>query len=206
MSSFRNGGLIPSAEIAYSSAPLRAGADVSWLPRCRVGDDQGREGACALFAMANWSEIMHGREISNQQCLALYAATLRTLGRNDGGLTFSEAFKAAAGAGWLPGSRGIARVADLRKLPDQPLLAGYVINGAFDQVNDRTGCLDHTAGDSAVRGTHALAIVAHGSINLSEGTWVYIENSWGLGWGWNGIGVMSEALHRQLCREVWCIV
>jgi hypothetical protein len=208
MSYAHNGGLIPADGLElYTGGPLRAGADVSWLPKCRVGDNQGNEGACALFAIANWAEIMHGREITDRQCLALYAATLKDLGRGDGGLTFSEAFKAAAGAGWLPGRRGIQRVPNLTRLASQPLLGGYTINAAFDNVSDTTGCLDHTAGGSASRGLHAVAIVAHGSVDISDkGPWVYIENSWGVRWGWNGIGVMSEDLHRQICREVWCIV
>lgn len=202
----RTGGLcLASSESLPQSGPLRDGPDISWLPKCRVGDDQRREGACAIFAMANWSEVMHSHSISDNECLELYASTLKKLSRRTtSGLTFAEAFAAARDAGWLPGSRAMARVRDLSRLAEQPIVAGYDITGAWDYVSSQ-GCLDHDA-KTPSRGYHAVLIVAHGALQgVVGGPWVFIENSWGTDWGWNGIGVMSEDLHRSLCREMWVI-
>jgi hypothetical protein len=211
MSSSRNprsGGLILSPNALTTPLPwLRTGADVSWLSRCRVGDDQGSEGACALFSMASWAEIMYGDEILDQECLRVYRATLNKLGRQTGsGLTFSEAFDAASSAGWLPGASALVRVFDLSDLVSQPIVAGYCVTGALDNVSEQ-GCLDHNADHSQIRGYHAMVIVAHGMLSdVVGGPWVYVENSWGIEWGWNGIGLMSQDLHAKLCREMWTIV
>ena len=35
---------------------------------------------------------------------------------------------------------------------------------------------------------------------------VYIEQSWGLRWGSNGIGVMTENLFRKICSEIHIIM
>ena len=184
--------------------PLRAGADVSWLSRCRVGDDQGQDGACAVFAFASWAEIMHGREIPDAECLAVYRKALARAGRSDGGLTFPEAFEAAMRAGWLPGALALVTARDLSQLVRQPLLAGYEITPAWDSVSAE-GCLDHAV-EGPDRGFHAVVIVAHGVLaaNTAEPL-VYVENSWSLRWGWNGIGVMTEGLHRKLVQELWGI-
>jgi hypothetical protein len=201
----RSGGLLVSDVPAHArfSAALRSGPDVSWLPRCRVGDDQGVENACAIFALASWAEIMHGYEISDTQALEVYRATLRELGRPDAGLTFAEAFVAAHKANWLPGARALEAVHDLSELSHQPILAGYRVTGALDNPN-AAGCLDHAA-DDTTRGYHGMVIVAHGSLlRVPGGPFVYVENSW-QPWGWKGIGVMTEPLHRKLIRELWIV-
>ena len=203
----RFGGLLLSGmpqRLAGAAEPLRAGPDVSWLSRCRVGDDQGSDGACAVFAFASWAEIVHGREIPDAECLDVYRQALARAGRTDGGLTFPEAFGAAALAGWLPGGPGLAPAGDLSELIHQPLVAGYVVTQAWDYVSPQ-GCLDHAA-EGPDRGYHAVVIAAHGVLAGNEGLpLVYVENSWSLRWGWNGIGVMTEALHRTLVRELWKI-
>jgi len=207
----KKGGLIPSFRkpSMMQLAPLRDGPDVSWLSKCRVGDNQGNEGACGVFAIANWAEIMFGKEIIDMQCLDLYANTIKKLGRADEGLTFKEAFDACSGAGWLPGKTEIKQVGDLSEMINQPLLFGVKVNGTMDHVNE-DGCLDHSdaAQRSPVRGYHALCSPAHGTISSIDDImkWVYIEQSWGLNWGWNGIGIMSEDLFKVICSEIHIIV
>lgn len=184
--------------------PLLNGPDVSWLPHCRPGDNQGRDGACAVFAFANWSEIMHRRDISDAECLDVYKKYLRRHGGQFGdGMTFGAAFRAAVDAGWLPGAKGIQRARDLGALREQPLVAGYIVTEAWRRVS-ASGCLHHEA-DSRAIGYHAVVIVARGSMGAMPGTgpWIYIENSWGAKWGWRGIGVMSEALHQSMIRKMW---
>jgi len=206
MSSFHDSILL-SMPGAPADGPLRDGdGDVSWLAKCRVGDNQGSDGACSIFSIANWCEVMTGREIGNQACLDLYRHALNRFGRPPGsGLTFGEAFLMVHAVGWLPaGIKGLRRCYTLNGLASQPILAAYKVTPAWQFVN-RAGSLDHSAPDT-LQGHHAVLIVAHGSTTTSRARLVYIENSWGLGWGWNGIGVMTEALHRRLNVEMWEIL
>ena len=190
-----------------SPAPLTDGPDVSWIGRVLSGDDQGQDGACALFALASWAEIMYGQRIPDQARLELYRLVCRELHRDPGaGLTFPEAYRAASAAGWLPGTSRIDECIDLASLAIQPLVAGYAVTGALDHVSP-WGCLDHAAPGHPIRGYHALTIVACGHVRgIAGGPWVYVENSWGVGWGWRGLGVLSYALHSRLVREIWRIV
>jgi hypothetical protein len=187
--------------------PLRDGADVSWLPSCLPGDDQGSSGACALFALASWAEIMHRTDIHDHAVLKLYAQTVKALGRTQrSGLTYPEAYRAARAAGWLPSAQGIEQLITMDALYEQPLLAGYIVTPAWDRQRvSKQGNLDHTA-PRRQTGRHAVVIVAYGSVAaFGPEKWVYIENSWGGRWGWRGIGVMTEDLHRQMIRELWRI-
>ena len=203
-------GLILSSHPAYladgEAAPAVAGPDISWSRRCRLGDNQGSNGACAIFALASWAEIMHGNAISDKVCLKVYAEALADYGRAAGdGLTFEEAFEAASAAGWLPGAQRIDMVLDEKRLTEQPLLAGYEVTPGWKATNF-AGCLDHAA-SAKVLGYHAVCIVARGQLNgIAGGPYVYVENSWGRDWGWNGIGVMSDAFHQNSIRETWVIV
>lgn len=188
-----------------TAAPQFDGTNVSWLNRCIVGDNQGQEGACSIFAMANWAEIVHGRRISDEECLDTYRKALGEKGRNGGGLNAGEAFAAACKAQWLPGARAIKREWDFSALKEQPMLAAYAVTTAWENVSVQ-GCLDHGT-FSDIRGFHMVLIVARGHLTgLNGGPWVYVENSWSDKWGWNGIGVMSEELHTKLCREMWTIL
>lgn len=186
--------------------PLVAGEDVSWMPRAMVGDDQGRSGACALFSMAAWAEVMHGVPISSFDVLAAYQRALASLGRPYGeGLYFREALKAAQTEGWIRNSGDLHPERDLERLKEQPLLAGYKVTDAFYNASTQ-GCLDHDPALTYERGYHAVLIIGKGRLDTLPGKfWVYHENSWSWRWGWNGIGVMDIDLHNRLCREVWSI-
>jgi len=199
----RGGGLITSPllgapAIEYDST----GPSVSWLHKCIVGDDQGADGACVIFALASWSEIMTGRAISNDTCLSIYQDVLKRYKRPQGsGMTFIEGYDAAP-SDWFP-NRGPLRRATMADLATQPLLGGYSVTPAFDNVNP-VGCLDHHASNRS-RGGHAVVVSAAGVLPHLSGEFVWIENSWGLSWGHNGIGVMRRDLHNRLCSELWMI-
>jgi len=186
--------------------PLVDGEDVSWLPRAIVGDDQGNSGACALFSVAAWAEIVHGKPISTMDVLHLYRRTLAKLGRAEGeGLFFREALIAAEAEGWVrPGAR-LWPEKDLERLVEQPLLAGYVVTDAWYRAS-LEGCLDHDPALKTEWGYHAVTIIGKGKLEtLPDWQWVYFENSWDWDWGWNGVGVMDIDMHNRLCREVWSI-
>lgn len=188
--------------------PKRDGPDISWLSRCRVGDNQGSVGACVIFALASWTEIMTGNKISDTECLDVYGTACERFDIPYGrGMSFKQGFEVASEAGWMADGKKLKRVADLDELGTQPLLAGYKVTGAWEPKNMRNGCLDHSSALKYVEGYHAVVIVAHGAL-LSDmaSQMVYIENSWGRGWGWEGCGVMDEDLHARLCREIWRVL
>jgi len=190
------------ADYAVSPEPLRDGPEVSWLSRCRVGDNQGSDGACALFAFANWAEVMRGVSISDAEILEAYHEALAAEGRARGGLTFIAAYRYAEAAGWLPGTTGITIVRDLARLAEQPVLCGYEVYPPWNRVG-KDGQIKGYAGQLV--GYHAVLIVADGCIR-DDARSIYIENSWGREWGWNGCARMSEAMHRKTCREMWAVV
>ena len=200
----RGGGLVLDPEALTAAGPIGAGPDVSWLSRCMVGDDQGQDGACVVFAYASAAEIIHGKAIADATCTAIYHRILADKGRPAGsGMTFAEGWTYVAP--WFPGANGIKQTG-IDSIARGPVLAGYEVTPAFDRTSS-AGCLDHTTRGSS-RGGPAVVIAAVGVVDrfASLGRCVYIENSWGRRWGRNGIGVMTEALHRSLCRHMYEVV
>jgi len=157
--------------------------------------------------MASWAETMTGKAISDFDVLAVYMETVQRLCLpENSGLLFKQAFDAAQFAGWIPGDQGLVAVKNLDTLVNGPILAGYAVTAAWDNVSTQ-GCLDHDPALTAVDGYHAVLIIGKGKLDTVDGgPWVWVENSWGWQWGWNGLGVMSDRLHRELCREMWAIV
>lgn len=190
-------------------APRTSGPAVSWLHKTKVSDDQGSEGACAIFAMASWAEIMFGLTITNAERLGVYSKALAAAGRPAGdGLAFKEAHAACVAAGWIPANKHITPAYGLDDLHTQPLVAGFAITPNW-ALASKEGCLDHEADARRVCGYHAVVIVGYGprrNGKPEDGNYVFIENSWGESWGWHSIGFMHEQLFGKLCREMWRIV
>ena len=192
-----------------SPTPLRDGPDVSWIPHCHPGDSQGQIGACSVFAVASWVEVMFQRPISDDACISAYREERRRrYGGGDDGLTIPEAFFASVTAGIVPAGCYCRRVPDLAALPLAPLVAVYRSTRGWYTPN-AAGCVDHT--DEAEPGFHAVLLVAHGQIragspSASSHKVVWIENSWGRDWGYMGFGVMSESYHRAHLDSLWQIV
>lgn len=202
----RRGGFISSAYAPRMAAATAATVpEASYLDRIRVGNDQGQDGACALFAIASWATVRYPeRRIPNAERLALYADVIGRIGGE--GLTAEQAFAAAVGAGWLPGIRSFQRVGNLQPITKQPMLAAYRIGDPWANVS-KQGCLDHAAPlPPASAGLHLVLIAATGNLAALPGReWIYIENSWGLDWGWNGIGVLRLNLHSQMLHSLYIL-
>ena len=191
-------GLAPSA-----SGPLRDGDDVSWIEKCRAGDNQGQTSACSCFAMANFSEIMTGERISDSDTVnAWKVERMRQSDNLDGGLTIPSAWHAANKARWTEPDQRIERVRDLTSLSEAPIIACYQTTKGWNHPNN-SGCIRHS--DTEATGHHAVLLVAHGKILDSDDPMVWIENSWGGDWGFKGLGCMTEEYHRRYCKELWII-
>jgi hypothetical protein len=184
--------------------PLRDDQDVSWVPHCHPGDDQGQTGACSVFAVASWAEVMLQRPIDDAVCIAAYRAERQRLHNGgDGGLYIPEAIVACATAGIIPPGVTCHAAPTLANLRRAPLVAEYETTVGWNRPN-AAGCVDHAA--TAPYGRHAVLIVAHGSIgpDVSHLTRiVWIENSWGRRWGHDGFGVMTEKYHAKYCAAMW---
>jgi hypothetical protein len=173
--------------------PLQDGADVSWIPRCNVGENQGEDAACSMFAVGNWSEIMYRTNRTAEDMLMLYRANAVL-----GGLSVPSAFRVAQTAGWVAGRTLCMSVKNLDLLHVQPIIAAYAVTDAFRRVNPASGCLDHNTDLTQEYGLHAVLIVAK-----KDGKIVEFENSWGQEWGFHGLGQMNYEMHLRLCRGLW---
>jgi len=188
---------------AYPS-PSIDGEEWSWLDRARVGDNQGQNPACTMFALANWAEVIHGIKLSDAQIVQAWRQTAARVGRPDGALTYPEAFDGARRAGWLPKAQQIVSASGLAIGRGQPLLAAYAIVPAWDYVSAE-GCLLHDpAFAGPISSYHAVLVVNVGRVQ-SGPVRVVFQNSWGIDWGKNGLGQMSLDLHDMLIRELWAI-
>jgi hypothetical protein len=194
------------------SAPqLPAGVrEVSHLAGLHAGDDQGEEGACAIFAAASLAEWRYRVPISSRRRLSLYAQTLDRLGLPAGsGLTVPQAFDACQRAGWIePGAR--VRWAVPGDLLRQPLIVAVRINRVLDNPSPE-GCADHAdaAVRSASRGYHAMLRVAYGVVDgfpAEVGPLYVEENSWGTGYGWRGLVAWQERVADAITVEQWAAV
>jgi hypothetical protein len=206
-------------------AALLDGPDVSWLHLARYGDDQGKHGACTVFALANWAELV-GRafpegmasgerriagsagNITNEACLAAYYAST---GGVDEGTSFEQGWQAASAAGWIVGAHGLRMEFDLDRLPRQPILGGYEITE--DWIRD--GNIDEGGRFRSLKsvkslGYHAVLILGGGVLPAwGAGRWIYVLTPWrqdnGAPWGWNGVVALPATYHDEWIREMWSV-
>jgi hypothetical protein len=189
-----------------SAKPLIDGADVSWLPWARPGDNQGHVGACSVFAIANCMEIVLEEEISDQACLDTYHEGMQRLhGGGDHGLYVPEAFDACQRSRIVPAGYALRVERDLRNLRIAPLVVTYALTVGWNHPNS-AGCVDHNA-KAKLGGEHAEALVAKGTIGRPpvEQHIVWVENSWGHSQGYHGFEVMLESFHKQHVTGIWQI-
>ena len=204
-----NNWLVPTQEeiIPFAASPDEV-VDADWTSRpITIGDDQGRHSSCAIFSFAEWHELKHGESVSNSDCFKIYKQALKDYDLPyNSGLTFQGAYRACRKAGLLPETTGILGTADFRHLPEQPLLVGVKLTGAFDSVA-KNGCLNHKA-SLRVRGYHAMVVLRVGKIEETgtDDTWIVLKNHWTKEWGWNGLCILNYDLWLKIRRELWYVI
>lgn len=179
--------------LGIGTAPLRDGPDVSWIPRCRLGDNQRSNPACVMFAWASWAEIMFGARISDAECVDAWKQARYKIYGGDlsGGLYLDEGHAMAQEMGWIPKSHRYKAVDDIQMLSQQPIVSAFKVTAGWDFAAHCEGEVRVNPADPT-RGLHAVVIVAHGDVKaFGSERFTYIENSWGRSWGWNGLGVFS---------------
>ena len=185
-------------------APHQGASEASWLPLCRAGQDQGADGACAVFTIAEWAVVMQDRTIGNDERLDAYDEYLTAHGMPaDSGLTFMDAYQIATERGWIVGCAGLQMVLDFQRLDEQPLLLGYEVDEGWQDTN-AAGCIDHRSG-LKVLGNHAVLAVSTGRIGTGP-VFAQFNNWWGNSWGWHGFGQMTMDRHDEAIREMWRVI
>jgi len=195
--------LTPGAEYHPDpAAPLRDGTDISWMQRARVGDNQGQSGACTLFGLVNWIQVMGGPVIPDALIIDTWRrARMRYYGNTDGGLTVPQAWRSAVDENWLDSRQKATPVHDMSSFGKAPLLGCYEITDGWYYPN-AAGCIRHT--DTKIVGYHLVLILEAGRVGDAAPI-VWIQNSWGLKWGYKGCGQLTEEYHRKHCKEIWKI-
>lgn len=213
MFAHRRGGLLPDRTVsarltATALADAWPAARISWLTGLPVGDDQGAEGACAIFACLSWWEAMSEcGHIDDDRKVRIYRDAIRYHGRESGdGLTFREAFAACQRAGYMEDCPGIV-AGTMRDMLEQPLLVAVRVNEALDNP-DRRGVLDHSrrARDSRVRGYHAMLAPAVGPRDATGVPWLTFEQSWGEDCGDRGIVHARQDVAQEIVTELHAVV
>jgi len=207
------GGLIPTPVLFGHGDPIYGSrylvselSSASWLNDSAPGADQEQDGACALFTIASWIEVMERTIIRSKNVLNAYRKFCSRTGRNyDQGMTFPEALEEAKLNKWLPKNRVFVPAYPLvLTMHDQPILVGIQVTPGWQNVHE-SGCLDHAASRRSL-GAHGVLMVAHGPQNHDSKIFNIFKNWWGENWGNRGLGMMSDDMYRDTVIEQWMIV
>lgn len=180
--------------------------NTEWLYHILPSDSQGDLGACVGYAWATWFEAMlrkhvgrgvfsPGEQIDGE---AIWRKGRRMFWANepeeDGGLLLEHGFEAALALGILPPGSKLARcrridVAALsQNLMECPLVIAAALHDGWNFPQPESGFIRRMKGDP----WQGHAIVLGGLTHQRGEPFYMIPNSWGTGWGWNGIAMLSE--------------
>jgi hypothetical protein len=187
-----------------AAAPRVQGPDVSYLDKVKVGDNQRNVPACVMFSWAKRAEIVDGIHIPDADCVRAWelASDRFNGGRRDQGLTLQQGHDIAKEFGWVEDDEVCTTLGSLDALADQPIVAAYRVTPLWEQATMHQGLVTGDWSDPTL-GYHAVCIAAHGVVDRFGGSkFVMFVNSWSAGWGWKGLGAMSEATHTALICEM----
>jgi hypothetical protein len=179
--------------------------EYSWVSKCHSGDSQGNTGACAMFSVVNWIETKYDRRISDSDTINMWKnVRLQKYGNLDGGISVRDAYHEAIRCGLISNQTKLERVSNLRTLKYAPIIGCYDVTNGWNHLNS-AGCIDHKMNN--VTGYHATLIVAYGIIDSlkDQPKMLWIENSWGGGYGYKGLCAMTVRHHKRFCRELYQI-
>lgn len=208
---FRRGGglkLSPRtiARQARFGVAVASAHDVSHLTGVHVGDDQGRSSACTFFSGIKLDTMHFGNKVDvpDMDCLMAYESACRWFGRGDDGFTFEDAFTGLQREGYLRWAKGIEQVYDFEALQEGPLWYGLQVTSGF-QDTDSNGCLNYALPIDDL-GLHATVLAAAGIVERYGKRMLTIINSWGAGWGYKGLVMLDEAMHREIGFAMYRVI
>lgn len=206
-------GFRPKAKFvpAPKSMPDRIQYTTEWIYHSIPATSQGDTNACVGFTVANWIEAMLrkdlGRDIlkRNQQIdgVKIWETGRKMFFPNepvaDGGLWLDHGFRAAIAMGLLPDDSIVQEVnlnnfdSISRFLADTPLAMAQATHSQWNHADSDSGFIRKRKGDPYAG--HAILMV--GMTKQKGVPYAIFQNSWGLDWGWHGLGLLSEAHYLQ---------
>jgi len=191
----------PAARNASAASPRLP----VWFEYCVPTYEQ--DGAsCVGHAWANWLELAVRRYQSREALLygeQIDGARIWRRGRElfwrgdlSDGLYVHQGFHAMLDLGLLPPAARLRQVAPdwasvCAAMAAAPLVQAHRVHQGWQAPNRINGCLDHRYYPAADAGCHCTLRV--GCLVQRERRFYASLNSWGPGWGWNGLFVMDEA-------------
>lgn len=188
----------------FGMTPKTLGPDVSYLDGVTAGDNQRDVPACVMFAWAKRAEIVKGIHIPDAECVRAWeiASDRFNGGRRDQGLMLWQGHEVAKELGWVEPDETCVDVETLDTLAQQPIVAAYRVTPLWEQATLHQGLVNGEWSDTTL-GYHAVCIAGHGAVDRFGGSkFVMFVNSWSAGWGWKGLGVLSEPTHNALICEL----
>jgi C1A family cysteine protease len=204
-------GVLPSPEGKPPVLSRLAEADVShtveWAYHSIPVDSQGGTNACVGYSTANWLEAMLRKHLGRdvlKPTEQIDGELIWRTGREmffpdepveDSGLWLHHGFKAAIALGLLPPGTIVQEVRQNRldvlsqRLKEAPLVMAQATHQQWNNPKRESGFIKKAKGD--VYAGHAVLMV--GITQQAGKNFVLLQNSWGLDWGWHGLGLLSEA-------------
>lgn len=165
--------------------------------------DQGKDGACTAFAIANAVEASGGRILSRDEVLEIFKEAGK--GNRLGGAQLSDCLEEFKKRGIIKDytcvyqvfrERGLGKVVDL-SIRRTPLIFGMRIREGKPSIPLDEHFI-YRPNTGKVRGFHAVCMTGLKTITLSESVkktlaYYVLENSWGEDWGDHGVFYMKRS-------------
>lgn len=200
-------GLIMKPEQWPRSALLQAAqlrSSIDWLDTVVPTYNQQLP-SCVGHATANWIECMlrrthgasilsRGQQIDGDMIYARGREMFFAERTDGGGLQLRQGFDAAIDLGILPPDSVVHSIPpDLASMRDaldtSPLVQGHVVSKDWQYASFDNGALPGRTKANILEGAHATCLI--GLWDREGNVMLPFLNSWGAGWGWNGIGQMT---------------
>lgn len=201
--------------ITRDSAIIPALANIPfWSRYACPADDQGQEPSCVGRAWAGWAEIMLRAYVSPSAIPAgcqIDARKIWVRGREmfwggdlNGGLYLHQGLAAAVDLGiFPPGTQPVKVEASIEAigaaLTQSPLVQAHIVSAGWYKPLAENGYIPlNDPPDIGRYGAHCTLLLERAWQRNS--CFCLLENSWGRGWGWNGLGLMAfERWAESLC-------
>lgn len=198
----------PPATLANSHGTIRYGTE--WVYHSLPSDSQGDLGACVGYAWANWLECMIRRHIGREALKPGQQIDGEAIWRKGrqmfyprerieaGGLLLDHGYEAMLAMGLLPKGSMLVRVnrndavALSLVLRGNPLVIAQALHRGWNYPNKESGFIPREKGNP----WEGHAVLLTGCTKQRGDPFYLVSNSWGTGWGWQGLCMLSEPHYR----------
>lgn len=189
-----------------------------WIYHSIPVDSQGGTNACVGYTTANWVEAMlrktYGRDIlaPGEQIdgEGIWRRGRQMFWPNEtvesGGLWLRQGFQAAIELGILPPGTTITEPSVnnfehmSRHLETSPVAIAQATHQGWEMPRKDNGFIERKKGDPY----QGHAILCVGLTMQAGKPFLVLQNSWGLDWGWHGLGILSESHYQLNALSTFC--